>query len=185
MKISLRATESRVVVKQLSVERQSLHIPDETVQKTFYGHVIDCGKLVTQLDKGYVCLFENKPQVRYKDFYVFDQYDTLLVRSGKIYRPIGNRILIKRKLFERTTSGGIIIPDCYQTVDQSKDGIVYSAGLNNKKIIDIENDWGIHIGDEVMLDGWKNEHKEIEINREYYLSVRLKDILYCSKNEQN
>lgn len=182
MKDSLRATETRVIVKQINIERSSLHLPDETVQKTFYGHVVDCGKLVTQLDKGYVCLFENKPQAKYKGFFIFDQYDALLVRSGKIYRPIGNRILIKRKLFERITPGGIIIPDCYQTVDQSKDGIVYSAGLNNKNIIDIENDWGIGVGDNIVLDGWKNEHKEIEINREYFLSVRLKDILYATRS---
>lgn len=163
-----------------------LYTPEQTVQKNIYGIVISVGKNVKHIKKNHVVLINGSGIIKTLEddgvYHILKESDVLLVYVNNFYRPIGRRVLIKRETEEQALESGIIIPACFKTRDQSLFGIVMSEGVINGKALNIEKELGIRIGQRVRLEKWDISHLEIEINREYYLSVLLKNILYAEDN---
>jgi len=88
-------------------------------------------------------------------------------------RPLQDRVVIKRMEEERTSAGGIVIPDT--ATEKPIRGKVIAVGpgkvLDNgqKRAIDVK------VGDTVLFG--KYSGNEIKINNEEYLVIREDDIL--------
>ncbi|MDD5192989.1 MAG: co-chaperone GroES [Candidatus Nanoarchaeia archaeon] len=82
-------------------------------------------------------------------------------------KPLGERILIKPIKTEERTKGGIYIPESAK--ENQKQGQVIEFG--NSKTQEI----GLKKGDIVIYGGYS--HEEIEINKEKFIIVELKDVL--------
>jgi len=88
-------------------------------------------------------------------------------------RPLQDRVVIKRMEEERTSAGGIVIPDT--ATEKPIRGKVIAVGpgkvLDNgqKRAIDVK------VGDTVLFG--KYSGNEIKINNEEYLVIRKDDIL--------
>jgi chaperonin GroES len=73
--------------------------------------------------------------------------------------PVGDRVLIRRKEAETTTSFGIIIPDT--TKEKSEEGIIVAVGAGKKnsegKVIPVSLEVGQHVrfsyGEEMKIKG--------------------------------
>ena len=90
------------------------------------------------------------------------------------FKPLHDRVLVKRVASDEKTAGGIIIPD---TVDQGKlqEGEVVAVGPGAKteegKIIKMD----VKIGDRVLFGKWSGT--EVKMNGEEYLIMKESDIM--------
>lgn len=176
-----------VLIKRQHFGRSDiLFTPEQTVQKNIYGIVVNVGENVKHVKKNHIVLINGSGIIKTIEddgiFYILKESDVLLVYINKVYRPIGRRVLIKREIEEQMLESGIIIPACFKTRDQSLFGIIMAEGIMNGKILNIEEELGIRIGQRIRLEKWDISHLEIEIGREYFLSVMLKNILYAENN---
>ena len=172
-------TGDNISIKRLQPIRQgSIHIPQETIQKQFYGIIQEIGDKVkdTFLQKNLIVFVSptSRNIQRYKDLYIIKETDIIAIKHEGIVRAFGNRVLLKR-LNQEKKIGSIIIPDCHNEADQSLEGILVSRGIINGKIIDIP----IIGGETVRVEKWNIDIIEIDIDSEYYLSVRVKDLAYA------
>ena len=89
------------------------------------------------------------------------------------FRPLHDRVLIRRVESEEKTTGGIIIPDTAK--EKPQEGTVAAVGTgklddNGKKI-----EFNVKVGDKVLFS--KYGGTEIKIDGENYLIMREDDIL--------
>jgi chaperonin GroES len=83
-------------------------------------------------------------------------------------KPIGERVLIKVKKQEDKTKGGLYIPESAK--EEKKEGEVYAVGnYKDGKELPLKK------GDKVIYGGFSSD--EIEIDKEKYVFVDIKDIL--------
>src|SRR5258708_7052228 len=91
----------------------------------------------------------------------------------KGFRPLGDRILIKRIKEEEKTKGGIIIPDTAK--EKPQEGKVVAVGKgkydDNGKLVPIE----VKAGDKILFG--KYSGSEIKLEGEDHLILREDDIL--------
>jgi chaperonin GroES len=89
------------------------------------------------------------------------------------FKPIGQRVLIKRKKADEKTSGGIIIPEVAK--ERPSEGIVMAVGngavADNGTLIPLS----VSVNDTVLFGKWSGT--EIEIDGESLLIVNEADIL--------
>ncbi len=89
------------------------------------------------------------------------------------FRPLHDRVLVKRVEAEENTKGGIIIPDTAQEKPQEAEVIAVGPGARDKsgKLIPID----LKVGDRILLGKWSGT--EIKIDGEDRLILRESDVM--------
>jgi chaperonin GroES len=89
------------------------------------------------------------------------------------FRPLADRIVVKRTEEEQKTKGGIIIPDTAK--EKPLEGLVISVGngkvLNNGKVVALD----VKAGDRILFG--KYSGTEVKLDGEEHVILREEDIL--------
>jgi chaperonin GroES len=89
------------------------------------------------------------------------------------FRPLADRIVVKRTEEEMKTKGGIIIPDTAK--EKPLEGLVISVGngkvLNNGKVVALD----VKAGDRILFG--KYSGTEVKLDGEEHVILREEDIL--------
>ena len=89
------------------------------------------------------------------------------------FRPLGDRVLVKRLEEELKSPGGIVIPD--SAAEKPARGKVLAAGPGKKTEDGKIKPLDVQIGDDVLFG--KYSGTEIKLNGEEYLVMREEDIM--------
>ena len=89
------------------------------------------------------------------------------------FRPLGDRVLIKRVEEEQKTKGGIIIPDTAKEKPQEGEVIAVGPGARNDKGEIVALD--VKAGDKILFGKWSGT--EVKIDGEDLLIMKESDIL--------
>jgi chaperonin GroES len=81
------------------------------------------------------------------------------------FKPLGDRILVKRLETEDVTAGGLIIPDAAK--EKPSEGTVMAVGT--------DDDLSVEVGNTVLFGKWSGT--EIELDGQSMLIVKETDIL--------
>ena len=89
------------------------------------------------------------------------------------FRPLGDRVLVKRVEEEQKTKGGIIIPDTAKEKPQEGEVIAVGAGARAEdgKIVPLE----LKAGDRILFGKWSGS--EVKIEGEDLLIMKESDVL--------
>ena len=88
------------------------------------------------------------------------------------FRPLHNRVVIKRIEAEEKTTGGIIIPDTAKEKPQQGEIIAVGPGRYEKNVrVPME----LKVGDKVLYG--KYSGSEVTIDNDQYLILRESDVL--------
>ena len=89
------------------------------------------------------------------------------------FRPLGDRVLVKRVKEEEKTKGGIIIPDTAKEKPQEGEVIAVGAGARGEdgKLIPLE----LKSGDRILFGKWSGS--EVKIEGEDLLIMKESDVL--------
>ncbi len=89
------------------------------------------------------------------------------------FRPLHDRILVRRVEFEEKTKGGIIIPDTAKEKPQEGEVIAVGPGARNEagqiQALDVK------VGDRILFGKWSGT--EIKINGEDLLIMKESDVM--------
>jgi len=89
------------------------------------------------------------------------------------FRPLGDRVLVKRVEEEAKTKGGIIIPDTAK--EKPQEGLVLSVGPGARdeagKLIEAD----VKVGDRILFGKWSGT--EVKIDGEDLIIMKESDIL--------
>ena len=90
------------------------------------------------------------------------------------FRPLGDRVLVKRVEEETKTKGGIIIPDTVKEKPQEGEILAVGPGARDEKTgARVELD--VKVGDKILFGKWSGT--EVKINGEDLLIMKESDIL--------
>ena len=89
------------------------------------------------------------------------------------FRPLGDRVLVKRIEEEAKTKGGIIIPDTAKEKPQEGEVVAVGPGARNDKGEQVALD--VKTGDRVLFGKWGGT--EVKLNGEDLLILKESDIL--------
>ena len=89
------------------------------------------------------------------------------------FRPLGDRVLIKRIDEEQKTRGGIIIPDTAK--EKPQEGEVIAVGPGARDDHGKVNTLDVKAGDRVLFGKWSGS--EVRLNGEDLLIMKESDIL--------
>jgi chaperonin GroES len=89
------------------------------------------------------------------------------------FRPLHDRVVVKRIDAEEKTAGGIIIPDTVKEKPQQGEVIGVGPGGRDEagKLIPID----VHVGDRVLFGKWSGT--EVKIDGVEYLIMKESDIM--------
>ena len=89
------------------------------------------------------------------------------------FRPLGDRVLVKRVEEEQKTKGGIIIPDTAKEKPQEGEVVAVGPGArdDNGNLIEL----AVKAGDRVLFGKWSGT--EVKIDGEDLLIMKESDIL--------
>lgn len=89
------------------------------------------------------------------------------------FRPLHDRVLVRRIEQEEKTAGGIIIPDTAK--EKPMEGEVISVGsgtrLEDGKVLPLD----VKVGDRILFGKWSGT--EVKFNGEEYLVMKESDIM--------
>jgi chaperonin GroES len=89
------------------------------------------------------------------------------------FRPLHDRVLVRRIDADEKTAGGIIIPDTAKEKPQRGEVLAVGAGTRNDKGELVALD--VKVGDEVLFGKWSGT--EVKIDGEDLLILKESDIL--------
>ena len=89
------------------------------------------------------------------------------------FRPLGDRVLVKRVEEESKTKGGIIIPDTVKEKPQEGEVIAVGAGLRDEDGDRIPLD--VKAGDRILFGKWSGT--EVKVDGEDLLIMKESDVL--------
>jgi chaperonin GroES len=89
------------------------------------------------------------------------------------FKPLGSRVLVKRKEAEEVTSGGLIIPEVAK--ERPSEGVVRAVGDGDRDDRGTLIPTAVSVGDTVLFGKWSGT--EIELDGESLLIITEKDIL--------
>ena len=89
------------------------------------------------------------------------------------FRPLGDRVLVKRVEEEEKTRGGIIIPDTAKEKPQEGEVIAVGPGARDEAGKRIEPD--VKVGDRILFGKWSGS--EVRLDGEDLLIMKESDIL--------
>ena len=89
------------------------------------------------------------------------------------FRPLHDRVLVRRVEAEEKTAGGIIIPDTAKEKPQEGEVVAAGTGLKNEdgKITPLD----VKAGDRILFGKWSGT--EVKVNGEDLLIMKESDIL--------
>ncbi|MDR3117097.1 MAG: co-chaperone GroES [Puniceicoccales bacterium] len=95
--------------------------------------------------------------------------------DGKSIKPLGERVLVKRKKESEQVKGGIVIPDTAK--EQSQEAIVVALGSGN--VCDRDGcrhiEFEVKVGDCVLISRYGGN--EFKIDGEEYVILKQSDVL--------
>ncbi len=89
------------------------------------------------------------------------------------FRPLGDRVLVKRVEEETKTKGGIIIPDTAKEKPQEGEVVAVGPGARNDKGETVALD--VKAGDRILFGKWGGT--EVKIDGEDLLILKESDVL--------
>ena len=89
------------------------------------------------------------------------------------FRPLGDRVLVRRVEEETKTKGGIIIPDTVKEKPQEGEVVAVGAGARDEDGERIAMD--LAVGDKILFGKWSGT--EIKIDGEDLLIMKESDVL--------
>jgi chaperonin GroES len=89
------------------------------------------------------------------------------------FRPLGDRVLVKRVKEEEKTKGGIIIPDTAQEKPQEGEVVAVGPGARDEDGERIELD--VKVGDRILFGKWSGT--EVKVDGEDLLIMKESDVL--------
>jgi len=89
------------------------------------------------------------------------------------FRPLHDRVVVRRVDSEEKTAGGIIIPDTAK--EKPSEGVIVSAGPGARDESGKVNALDVKAGDRVLFGKWSGT--EVKINGEDLLIMKESDIL--------
>jgi len=89
------------------------------------------------------------------------------------FRPLGDRVLVKRVEEETKTKGGIIIPDTVKEKPQEGEVIAIGPGARDESGKRVELD--VKVGDRILFAKWGGT--EVKLDGEDLLIMKESDIL--------
>ncbi|HTI67782.1 MAG TPA: co-chaperone GroES [Caulobacteraceae bacterium] len=90
------------------------------------------------------------------------------------FRPLGDRVLVKRVEEETKTKGGIIIPDTAKEKPQEGEVLAVGPGARDEKSgARVELD--VKVGDKILFGKWSGS--EVKIDGEDLIIMKESDIL--------
>jgi chaperonin GroES len=89
------------------------------------------------------------------------------------FRPLGDRVLVKRVEEEAKTKGGIIIPDTAKEKPQEGEVVAVGPGARNEKGEQVALD--VKAGDRVLFGKWSGT--EVKIDGQELLIMKEADIM--------
>jgi chaperonin GroES len=89
------------------------------------------------------------------------------------FRPLHDRIVVRRVTSEEKTKGGIIIPDTAKEKPQEGEVVAVGPGARNEQGQIVALD--VHVGDRVLFGKWSGT--EIKIDGEELLIMKEADIM--------
>jgi chaperonin GroES len=89
------------------------------------------------------------------------------------FRPLGDRVLVKRVKEEEKTKGGIIIPDTAQEKPQEGEVVAVGPGARDEDGERIEMD--VKVGDRILFGKWSGT--EVKVDGDDLLIMKESDIL--------
>ena len=89
------------------------------------------------------------------------------------FRPLGDRVLVKRVEEEAKTKGGIIIPDTAKEKPQEGEVVAVGSGARDEsgKVVPLD----VKAGDRVLFGKWSGT--EVKLNGEDLLIMKESDIM--------
>lgn len=89
------------------------------------------------------------------------------------FRPLGNRVLMRRLAAEETLKGGIILPDAAKKKQEQAEVIAVGPGKKDKngQLIPVP----VKVGDIVLMEKYTGQ--EVTLNDEEYVIVRADDLI--------
>ena len=89
------------------------------------------------------------------------------------FRPLGDRVLVKRVEEETKTKGGIIIPDTAKEKPQEGEVVAVGPGARNDKGDIVALD--VKAGDRILFGKWSGQ--EVKIDGQDLLIMKESDVL--------
>jgi chaperonin GroES len=89
------------------------------------------------------------------------------------FRPLGDRVLVKRVEEEEKTKGGIIIPDTAKEKPQEGEVLAVGPGARDEAGKRVEMD--VKVGDRILFGKWSGT--EVRVDGEDLLIMKESDIL--------
>ena len=89
------------------------------------------------------------------------------------FRPLGDRVLVKRTEEETKTAGGIIIPDTAKEKPQEGEIVAVGPGARDEDGKHIQPD--VSVGDRVLFGKWSGT--EVKVDGQELLIMKESDIL--------
>ncbi|MDQ1155050.1 co-chaperone GroES [Brevundimonas sp. SORGH_AS_0993] len=89
------------------------------------------------------------------------------------FRPLGDRVLVKRVEEESKTKGGIIIPDTAK--EKPQEGEVVSVGPGTRDDKGVVNALELKAGDRILFGKWSGT--EVKIDGEDLIIMKESDVL--------
>jgi chaperonin GroES len=89
------------------------------------------------------------------------------------FRPLGDRVLVKRVKEEEKTKGGIIIPDTAQEKPQEGEVVAIGPGARDEDGERIPLD--VKVGDRILFGKWSGT--EVKLDGEELLIMKESDIM--------
>ncbi|MDG2527721.1 co-chaperone GroES [Caulobacter endophyticus] len=89
------------------------------------------------------------------------------------FRPLGDRVLVKRVEEETTTKGGIIIPDTAKEKPQEGEVVAVGPGARNDKGDLVALD--LKAGDRILFGKWSGT--EVKVDGQDLLIMKESDVL--------
>ncbi len=89
------------------------------------------------------------------------------------FRPLHDRVLVRRIEQEAKTAGGIIIPDTAKEKPQQGEVVAVGSGVRNEKGEMVALD--VKVGDRILFGKWSGS--EVKLGSEELLIMKESDIL--------
>ena len=89
------------------------------------------------------------------------------------FRPLGDRVLVKRVEEEEKTRGGIIIPDTAKEKPQEGEVVAVGPGARDEtgKLVPLD----VKVGDRILFGKWSGT--EIKLNGEELIIMKESDVM--------
>jgi chaperonin GroES len=89
------------------------------------------------------------------------------------FRPLGDRVLVRRVKEEEKTRGGIIIPDTAQEKPQEGEVVAVGPGARDEDGERIPLD--VQVGDRILFGKWSGT--EVKLDGEEFLIMKESDVM--------